>query len=207
MSYAATDTDRRLANVIQIGRVKAVDASAGLAQVDLDGPDTDWIPWVTPRAGGDRTWWAPEVGEQVLVASPSGELGNAVILGSLYQDAHAEPAAALTVHRTIYADGTVVEYDRASHTLLADLGDNQIKIDRSEILLQVGSVSISLTASGVTIVGNLTIDGTGGGTATVNMDGNFAITGTTLTHNGKSIGSAHTHTGVQTGAGTTGPPT
>lgn len=206
MSYAATDTDRRLANIIQIGKIKAVDAANGLVQVDLDGPDTDWIPWVTPRAGGDRTWWAPEVGEQVLVAAPSGELGNAVIVGSLYQDAHAEPAAVLTVHRTIYADGTVVEYDRATHTLLADLGDNKIKIDRSEIMLQVGSVSITLTASGIAIVGNVTIDGVGGGTATVNMDGNFAITGTTLTHNGKAIGSTHAHTLVQTGLGNSGPP-
>jgi len=206
LTYAATDTDRRLANVIQIGRVKAVDAATGLAQVDLDGPDTDWIPWTTLRAGGDRTWWAPEVGEQVLIAAPSGELGNAVIIGSLYQDAHPEPASALTVHKTIYADGTVVKYDRASHTLLADLGDSQIKVDRSEVLLQVGSVKISVTASGITLVGNLTIDGTGGGTATVNMDGNFAITGTTLTHNGKSIGSTHAHSGVQTGAGNTGQP-
>lgn len=206
MSYAATDTDRRLANVVQIGRVKAVDAANGLAQVDLDGPDTDWIPWTTSRAGSDRSWWCPEVGEQVLVAAPSGELGNAIIVGCLYQDANPEPADNADVHRTVYADGTVVEYDRSAHRLLADLGDSLVRVDRTEVLLQVGDVKISITASGIAITGNLSIDGVGGGTATVNMDGNFAITGTTLTHNGKSIGSAHTHTGVQPGGGTSGPP-
>jgi hypothetical protein len=35
------------------------------------------------------------------------------------------------------------------------------------------------------------------------MTGNIATTGT-LTNNGKNIGSTHTHTGVQTGSGTTG---
>ncbi|WP_223278755.1 phage baseplate assembly protein V [Janthinobacterium lividum] len=28
---------------------------------------TEWLKWVTPRAGGTRTWSAPTMGEQVIV--------------------------------------------------------------------------------------------------------------------------------------------
>lgn len=201
--YALTDTDRRLGNVVSIGTVSAV--SGNLARVNLGGAVTGLIPWTTQRARGDRDWRALEVGEQVVVAAPSGELGNAVIVGSLFQDAYPEPSSSADVRRTIYSDGTVVEYDRSAHQLLADLGDSKVRANRSEILLQVGDVKISITASGVAIVGNLSINGVSGA-ATVTMDGNFAITGSTLTHNSKSIGSTHAHTGVQAGASNTGPP-
>jgi hypothetical protein len=44
------------------------------------------------------------------------------------------------------------------------------------------------------------------GTETASMNGNYAFVGTTLTHNGKNIGSTHVHTGVTTGGGDTGAP-
>lgn len=216
MSYAQTDTDRRMGNVIQIGRIKAVDAAKGLAQVDLDGPDTDWIPWTTTRAGGDRTWWCPEVGEQVVVAAPSGELGNGVIIGCLFQDDYAEPADNENVHRTIYGDGTVVEYDREAH---------QLKIDTSEssgsvvIICQTANVqaadSVTIDTPETTCTGNLTVQQnltvaqnlTMGGTGSAaTITGSVAITGPALTHNGANVGSTHTHSGVQSGGSTTGAP-
>lgn len=46
----------------------------------------------------------------------------------------------------------------------------------------------------------------GGTSGTANVTGNVNITGT-LTNNGKDVGSTHTHSGVQTGPGTSGPPT
>ena len=27
---------------------------------------TDWLPWVATRAGGDASWWAPEVGDRFV---------------------------------------------------------------------------------------------------------------------------------------------
>jgi hypothetical protein len=44
------------------------------------------------------------------------------------------------------------------------------------------------------------------GTAAVTMTGNFAFVGSSLTHNGKNIGSTHAHSGVTTGGGDTGAP-
>jgi hypothetical protein len=45
------------------------------------------------------------------------------------------------------------------------------------------------------------------GTGKASMSGSIAMTNGSLTHNGKSIGSDHTHGGVQTGGGKTGTPT
>ncbi|AWM87372.1 phage baseplate assembly protein V [Microvirga sp. 17 mud 1-3] len=210
MSYAGTDTDRRLGNVISIGRIKAVDPAKGLAQVDMDGPDTDWIPWATARAGGDRTYWCPEVGEQVVVAAPSGELGNAVIIGCLFQDAHPEPADSADTHRTVYADGTVVEYDRAAHAMKIDVSASSgtVTVICKTATVQA-SESVTIDTPETTCTGNLTVAKSltmGGGGGSVNITGPVAINGPTLTHNGKEVGSTHTHSGVQSGGSSTGAP-
>jgi len=75
------------------------------------------------------------------------------------------------------------------------------------------STSVTIKTPNTTCTGNLTVQGsisygagmTGAGGA--NVTGGMAITGGSLSHNGKNIGSTHTHTGVQTGPGTTGAPT
>lgn len=218
MSYSATDTDRRLGNVIQFGRVQSVDPKQGLAQVDLDGAATDWIPWLTARAGGDRAWWCPEVGEQVVVAAPSGELGNAVILGCMYQDAHPEPGDSTDVQRTVYKDGTVVEYDRQAHQYKIDVsasGGNVLVICKTATVQAAEAVTID--APDTTCTGNLTVQKRlsymGGmvgrnsqGGAAASISGGVKFDGGELTHNGANVGSSHTHSGVESGNSSTGGP-
>lgn len=210
MSYGTTDADRRLANVIQIGRVKAVDPAKGMVLVEMDGPETDWIPWTTNQAGGNRTWSCPDVGEQVVVAAPSGELGNAVVIGSLFQDSSPEPADSGDVTRTVYQDGTVVEYDRASHAMKIDVSASSGSV---VIICQTATVqaaeSVIIDTPETTCTGNLTVAkslsmGSGGGS--VSIDGPVAITGPSLTHNGKDVGSTMRVTGVTPGGGNSGVP-
>jgi len=112
---------RRLANVVRLGAVAEVDLPAARARVRYDtdaaGDDilTAWLPWLTLRAGADRTWWAPTVGEQVVVLAPGGELPQAVILPALYRDTHPAPAAAASRHVVRYGDDIRVEIDTAAH--------------------------------------------------------------------------------------------
>lgn len=61
MSFAAAEADRRIANVIQIGRVTAV--GAGTARVAIGELETPDIPVGQYRAGGLSLWWMPTVGE------------------------------------------------------------------------------------------------------------------------------------------------
>ena len=112
-----TDMNRRMANVIRLGTVEELDETGALVRIRSDEFLTDWLPWITTRAGPDRTWWALEVGEQVAVLCPSGEINQGIVLGSIYQDQFPPNGKRKDVHRTTYKDGTVVEYDRALHVL------------------------------------------------------------------------------------------
>ncbi|MBI9110114.1 phage baseplate assembly protein V [Maridesulfovibrio ferrireducens] len=117
--YQQSETDRRLSNLIRIGTVAEADYSKARVRVSFGEAVSDWLPWVTFRAGGDHTWWAPEVGEQVIVLSPSGEISGGVVLGSIFSTDHPAPADRPTIHRTTYEDGAVIEYDRLNHILHA----------------------------------------------------------------------------------------
>jgi phage baseplate assembly protein V len=115
--FALTELDRRLANLIRVGTVDQTDYANARVRIRTGELLTGWLPWLTRRAGHDQDWWAPEVGEQVMVLSPSGDPAQGVVLGALYQARYAAPGNEPTVHRTRYADGTTIEYDRAAHRL------------------------------------------------------------------------------------------
>ncbi len=118
-NFHKSEIDRRLSNMIRIGTVAEADYSKARVRVSFGEAVSDWLPWVTFRAGGDHTWWAPEVGEQVIVLAPSGEISGGAVLGSLFSTNHPAPADRPTIHRTTYEDGAIIEYDRLNHILHA----------------------------------------------------------------------------------------
>lgn len=180
---ALPDLERRTANQIRFGTVLAVDHAKARVRIKSGEIESTWLPWSTGRASSaKRRWDPPEVGEQVVMLAPTGDLRQALVLSGVFQQSAGAPNASPDKDTTVYGDGTTIEYDRASHTLLADLGDSKIKADRTEVLLQVGDVSVSITSSGV------------------------AITGGMLTHNGVNVGSTHVHTAVMPGPANTGAP-
>ncbi|SME96414.1 phage baseplate assembly protein V [Desulfovibrio gilichinskyi] len=129
--YLLAELDRRLSNVVRIGTVAEADYSKARLRVSFGEAVSDWLPWVTFRAGGDHTWWAPEVDEQVLVLAPSGEISGGVVLGSIFSTSHPAPADRPTIHRTTYEDGAIIEYDRLKHILHAYIpGDINREIDQ-----------------------------------------------------------------------------
>jgi hypothetical protein len=94
------------------------------------------------------------------------------------------------------------------------VGGTTITVDGSTVNITTSS-AVNMTVPNVNIDGNLNVTGliTGqggfnisGGSTTAQVTGNVDIIGT-LTNNGKNVGSTHTHTGVQSGGGTSGPPT
>ena len=122
--FRLVELARRLANVVRPGVVAEADYPKGLVRVKFAEEEealTAWLPFAAARAGGDASWWAPEVGEQVLLLAPSGELAQAVVLGSLYSDAHPAPSSGPDKHLVRYSDGAEIEYDRENHVLRAVL--------------------------------------------------------------------------------------
>lgn len=92
-----------------------------------DGQLSAWLPKLNPFADGSVTDKPLAINTQVVVLLAR-DREEGVILGALNCDAHPDPAGSGTLHRTRYADGTVVEYDMDSHTLTIDcVGDVVIK--------------------------------------------------------------------------------
>lgn len=143
-SYENTESARQLSNAIRYGVVKEADYAKAVIRVELQDGEltTDWIPWMTLRAGNDKFWWAPEVGEVMLVLAPSGELANAVALPAAFSNEN-QNADRPTVQRQTFEDGTVIEYDREAHKLLMDVkGDVEIKASGDVEINASGNVKI-----------------------------------------------------------------
>jgi phage baseplate assembly protein V len=200
------ELERRLANVTRAGTILEADYSKARVRVKLGKNTTAWLPWVSSRAGGDKTWHAPEVGEQVLVLSPAGDLCAGFVLGGVYKQDRPANGDAATVSRTTYADGAVVEYDRAAHAYAISIpaggkatvkagASSTLEVAADAIRLTVGGTQLVLSASGIQIT-----SATG-----LSINGAVTQTGGPLTSNGIAL-STHTHGGVTSGISNTAGP-
>jgi len=154
MDFNLADLYRRIENLFRFGPVTEADYSAARVRVELGDIITDWLPWVTRRAGGDKDWWAPEVGEQVLVLAPSGDPAQAFVLPAAYQDTRPAPSNNPDIHRTEYADGCSVQYNRAAQVM-----DINIPSDGEINITAVGGVNITATDGNVVVNGDVIADG------------------------------------------------
>ena len=178
-----TECERRLANMLMLGSIIAVDAEQHKVQVDL-GFDTPWLSWLTQRAGHDKTYWAPSVGEQVLVLSPQGDPALGVVLPALYQDQFPAPTSDPEQCQVHFSDGAAASYNKASHQLAITLpSDGQVH----------------LTAhGGINITGDLTVSGNITASQTIS-DGVRSMA------EDRALFNQHTHVSPETGARTSGP--
>jgi phage baseplate assembly protein gpV len=90
--YRLEELERRQANVMRMATITQVDAAKGLVRVDAGGVPTPFLPW-TEHAGDIRSWVPPSVGQQVILFSPSGELGQGWVMRGGFSNAHPQPHA------------------------------------------------------------------------------------------------------------------
>lgn len=157
--FSLTELDRRVSNLIQIGTVAETDYPQAKVKIKIGDIITHWLPWITTRAHDNKTWWSPEVNEQVLVLAPSGELMQAVVLPAIYSAAYAAPDDNPDIHKTVYKDGTLLQYDRANHVLTSNvnsagrieliIGASSITMTDDRIELKNGGSSFVITADGI----------------------------------------------------------
>jgi phage baseplate assembly protein V len=186
-AFEITELHRRLANVVLLGKIVEADYSQTIPKlkIKIGNLQTAWLPMLTQRAGNDVSWWPLEVGEQVLVLSPSGELNQGVVLGAINQKAFAAPGNSADVHRQMYSDGAVIEYDRKTHHLSA--------------VLPSGATTRLVSEGGISITGDVTVTG--------NIKASGDITDQTRSmHRDREIFNFHNHSGVATGLGNTAIP-
>ena len=175
--YALGELDRRQGNIYRVGVIAAVDAAQGLATVDLGDLVTDWLPWLTPRAGLDRAWSTPDVGEQVAILTP-GDPSQGVIIGSLFSNAKPANGDDGKDRRLTFSDGTVVEFDRTASVLNVTLnpaGSANVTVGATEFHLVDGQATVKATA--ITMDGNVTITGTLTTAGNAIMQSDVAVSG------------------------------
>ncbi|GEM_PF-3656092 len=94
-----SEISRLLLNLIRTGVVSEVDTDGALCRVQTGEIQTGWINWLARRAGRSRDWWAPSVGEQVLLLAVGGELDTAFVLTGIYYDDFPAPPRPVGVCR------------------------------------------------------------------------------------------------------------
>lgn len=163
--FEIAELHRRLANLIRLGKVVEADYGAARVRVQIGELVSGWLPWLTGRASQDCTWWAPEIGEQVILLSPSGELAQGVVLMGLYQDNHPAPGDGPDKHTVTYHDGAIIEYDRGAHHLKAVLPD--------------GATAELVATGGMSIEGDIAVTGKVTVTDNIEVSGDLSVGGDT----------------------------
>lgn len=197
------DIARAIRNLIRTGIVTAVNPDEGLCRVQTGGMQTTWLNWLTCRAGRSRVWWAPSVGEQVLILAIGGELDTAFVLPGIFSDDHPAPSASPDAFHISFPDGAVIEYEPESGALTvsgiktADVTASDSITATVPLVLVKASTRITLDTPEVVCTNKLT-------TATLEvqkggkMSGDIEHGGGTFKSNGVQVDD-HDHGGVKRG--------
>uniref|UniRef100_A0A3B0IVR8 Gp5/Type VI secretion system Vgr protein OB-fold domain-containing protein n=1 Tax=Wolbachia endosymbiont of Aleurodicus dispersus TaxID=1288877 RepID=A0A3B0IVR8_9RICK len=140
-SFSIAELQRKLANIVRIGVIKEIDYDKAKVRVQIGELLTDYLPWITSKAGKDRDWSPPDIDEQVMIFSPLGELSLGVVLGGIYQEKYAAPENKKEINSIKFQDGTRLLYDKDKHHLEIEVVD--------KITLKAGESSIEMTKSGI----------------------------------------------------------
>ncbi|EID6968869.1 phage baseplate assembly protein V [Escherichia coli] len=114
MNAQLTEIMRLITNLIRTGVVTEVDRENWLCRVKTGELETNWISWLTLRAGNARTWWRPSEGEQVVLLSLGGNLETAFALPAIYSNQFAPPSTSADACVTEHPDGGWFEYEPAT---------------------------------------------------------------------------------------------
>ncbi|MEL5602180.1 phage baseplate assembly protein V [Serratia nevei] len=201
---------RLLCNLVRTGVVAEVDLTTQRCRVTSGQLSPTWLPWLTHRAGRSRTWWAPSVGEQVVILAIGGELDTAFVLPALYSNASPAPSASADAWHVTFPDGAIIEYEPDTGALSATgvksatiQASDSISAESQQVTVKA-SVKIMLDTPEVECSNHLiakTFSVTEGG----EMSGDITHSGGTFSSNGIIVDD-HKHGGVQTGGGKTGKP-
>ncbi|WP_033755177.1 phage baseplate assembly protein V [Pantoea sp. NGS-ED-1003] len=189
------EIQRLLRNLIRIGTVSAVNLTDGLCRVDTGNNTTNWLHWLSARAGKTRSWNAPSVGEQVIVLCLGGELDTGFVMPGIFSDDNPAPSASADALHWSFPDGAVIEYEPESGALTAT--GIQTATIKAAVKILFDSPEVECTR----LLKTAQLEVTQGGT----MKGNVSHSGGSLSSNGIVV-DAHQHGGVKSGDDLSGGP-
>lgn len=194
---------RALRNMVRTGVIVETDLNAGRCRVQTGGIYTDWLQWLTHRAGRSRTWWAPSVGEQVLILAIGGELDTAFVLPAIFSGDHPAPSASADAWHVSFPDGAVMEYEPETGALTvsgiktADVTASESITATVPVVMVKASTRVTLDSPEVVCTNKLitaTLEVQKGG----KMSGDIEHRGGAFTSNGVQLDD-HGHGAVQRG--------
>lgn len=219
-----TELLRLLNNIARTGRVEQVRAgNPARCRVRTGDLLTNWVPWFALAAGGaeqTRHWRTPALQEPCLLIAPGGDLAQALALPGLYSDDMPQGSSNPEVERHDFSSSDYWEHDRAAQTLMVDIAQSiTLKVGDSTLVITPQGTTLTtpehtVDAATTTFTGAVTIEGplnyqagisgTAGSGGRNVITGGFEVQGGAITHDGKNVGSSHTHPGDS--GGTTGAP-
>jgi len=176
-SFTQTEHDRLISDIICLGVIEEVDHAARRLRV-RSKTLTAWLPWPAEMGRNYRRWRPLRAGQQVILASPSGDLAQGLIVGMLYTETLPAPSADPDIDLIEFINGARLQHNVAS-------GDMALTCK--------GNLSMDVT-------GTLTLNA-----ATHHITGPVTQTGGDITSDGISA-QHHTHSGIKPGPANTGEP-
>ncbi|MBR1734690.1 MAG: phage baseplate assembly protein V [Alphaproteobacteria bacterium] len=174
--FAFSEVVRKLANLIRIGKIAAVNGAQ--VKVQIGRVTTGWLPIVS--TAGETTSWTPiSKGEQVVVFSPFGEFAQAFVLRSIYYNNYKSPedknSVSLKTKANIKVDSDQkfsantkngfefssgnTNFKISDGTIELSSGDAHINMSSNSISLSTGDANVQISSSGIQLnCGSSTID-------------------------------------------------
>lgn len=182
---------------LQFGIVAAVDDMGHQLRVRLpalENMETDWLPMITPAAGGNQFYSLPDEGEQVVcLLDARGESG--VVLGATFNAVDTPPAASRDMWVRRFKNGTVITHNRQSGDVVVST-KGKVIIDAPD-----AEVTGNLEVQGLLTYLSGMSAGNGKGSSAAVIKGDVEVTGEVIV-NGIRV-STHIHTGDSGGTTST----
>jgi phage baseplate assembly protein V len=206
--------------MVRQGVVSSVNDGAATVRVkipDADNTVSKELPVLFRKTQDNKDYDLPDVGEQVVCLFLPNGLEQGFVLGSPYSSVDMPPVSNRDKKHYAFSDGTWVEYDRKEHKLTGVIkGDVDLVVDK-DVVVDVGNdltatvgktasidagTSVEITAPVISLEGDVSQVGSGGGqgtetkTADTVQTGSFKLNGS-LTVKGNITASGS----IQDGAG------
>lgn len=122
-------------NIIREARVVSVDTEKKVAVVEAQGLESIEVPWIT-QAGTVLDWEPPKEGQRMLLFSPGGNTGRALLLPGGYTDEATHPSSdgngfgRIIGNTKIFGTGATYDIETDTFTVKANIvfeGDMSLK--------------------------------------------------------------------------------
>lgn len=151
--------------------------------VDVDDSVSYELPMLFRKTFNDKEYWMPDIGEHVVCLFSGQGLEQGFVLGAIYCTADPVPVSSQDKCHITFNDGTVIEYDRAAHKLLADVkGDIEVKttgrcdVDCQSQIYIKSATNITIQAPSLNMKGGSPANGV--------FEGTFRLIGNLIVENG-----------------------